>query len=288
MSHCRGGVVRLSVLLAVLAGAALLLGWVCAGAVGLLIGGLVAVALPVVGYVLSERMALRAVGARPISEIQYPELYRVVREVATEARAPVPRVYLSSLDTPNAFALGHSPRRAAVCVTAGLLRILDERELRGVLAHELSHVYQRDSLVLAITATLATMVTWLANLAWLLPLSDAEDEDVPAMLGALFFLVVGPLAALVVQLGVSRSREYRADAAAARITGDPLGLAQALRKIEVRTQTHPAPEERALLASGHLMIVAPFPRRGLRRLFASHPPVVERIRRLRRLADEVL
>lgn len=285
MSHCGGGAFRLAVLLAALIGIGMVTGWLCAGAVGLFLGASLAIGVLVLGYMFSERLALRAVGARPIGEIQYPELYRVVREVATAARAPVPRVYLSSLETPNAFALGHSPRRAVVCVTAGLLRILDERELRGVLAHELNHVYQRDSLVLAVTATVATMVTWLANLAWLLPLSDAEDDDVPALLGALLFLIVGPLAALVVRVGVSRSREYRADEAAARLTGDPLGLAQALRKIEVRAHTHPAPRGRTLLASGHLMIVSPFPRRGLGRLFASHPPVVERIRRLRRLDE---
>ncbi|MDA8368791.1 MAG: M48 family metalloprotease [Nocardiopsaceae bacterium] len=259
--------------------------WSCAGEKGLQLGIAVAVGVNILVWFYGESMALRAMRARAISEIEQPELYRIVRELATEARQPMPRLYLSPTPAPNAFAVGRNPRRAAICCTTGLLRLLSERELRGVLAHELAHVRKRDTLVCSVAATLAAIITSLTALALLLPFGDSEDEDVPSLLGAMLFLVLGPIAALVIKAGVSRSREYSADVEAARLTGDPVGLANALRKIEVGTRTHPLPAERPLLAAGHMMIAHPFPHQGMKRLFAAHPPTSERIRRLRRLGD---
>ncbi|WP_046472051.1 M48 family metalloprotease [Allosalinactinospora lopnorensis] len=260
--------------------------WTCGGLVGLQLGVIAAIGLNGLVFFFGGSLALRAMRARPVSEIEQPELYRIVRELATEARQPMPRLYLSPTPAPNAFATGRRPRKAVVCCTTGLLRRLNERELRGVLAHELAHVRQRDTLVCSVAATVATIITSLTALALLLPLGDSEDEDVPSVLGALLFLLLGPLAALVIQLGVARGREYRADLAAAELTGDPIGLADALRKIEVGTRTHPLPAERPLLTAGHLMIAHPFPEYGMSRLFAAHPPMPERIRRLQRLAEQ--
>ncbi|TQN33085.1 heat shock protein [Haloactinospora alba] len=259
--------------------------WGCGGAQGLQLGIVVAVGVNGLVYFFGDSMALRAMRARPVSEIEQPDLYRIVRELATAARQPMPRLYLSPTPAPNAFATGGSPRGSALCCTTGLLRHLSQRELRGVLAHELSHIRSRDTLVCSVAAMLAAIITSMTALALLLPLGDSEDEDVPSLLGGLLFLVLGPAAALVIQLGVSRNREYRADRAAAQLTGDPLGLANALRRIEVGTRTHPLPTERRLLTAGHLMIAHPFPLRGMSKLFAAHPPTGDRIRRLQRMAD---
>ncbi|WP_067964509.1 M48 family metalloprotease [Nocardiopsis trehalosi] len=277
---------RAAALLAGLSGLAAVAGWTCAGAKGLQFGIIVAVAINGLVYFFGATSALRAMRARPVSEIEQPELYRIVRELATEARQPMPRLYLSPTPAPNAFATGRSPRTAVICCTTGLLRTLDERELRGVLAHELAHVRRGDTLVGSAATTVAAIITSLTALALLLPLGDSEDEDVPSLLGGLLFLVLGPLAAGVIHCGVNRNREYRADADAAHLTGDPLALVSALRKIEIGTRTHPLPAERPLLAAAHQMIAHPFPERGIARLFAAHPPMAERVRRLRALAAE--
>lgn len=276
--------IRAAALLGGLSALVVAVSWAVAGSQGLQIGIVAVVALNAIVYFFGDSMALRAMRARPVSEIEQPDLYRIVRELATRARQPMPRLYLSPTPAPNAFAAGRSPRRAAVCCTTGLLRTLNERELRGVIAHELAHIRNRDTLVCSVAGTIAVVITSLTALALLLPLGDSEDEDVPSVLGALLFLVLGPLAAGVIRLGVSRSREHRADQAAAELTGDPLALASALRKIDVGTRTHPLPAERPLLAAGHLMIAHPFPRRGINKLFAVHPPVQQRIQRLRGLA----
>ncbi|ASU85699.1 protease HtpX [Nocardiopsis gilva YIM 90087] len=259
-------------------------GWAFAGAQGLQLGVVLVIVMNGLVLFFGDSMALRAMRARPISEIERPELYRIVRELATEARQPMPRLYLSPTPAPNAFATGRGPRRAVICCTTGLLRLLNERELRGVIAHELAHVRNRDTVVCSVAATLAAIITSMTALALLLPLGDSEDEDVPSLLSGLLFLVLGPAAALVIRIAVTRGREHCADEAAARLTGDPIGLANALRKIEVGTRTHPLPTEGRLLASAHLMIAHPFPPQGMSRVFAVHPPTRERIRRLRRMA----
>jgi len=270
-------VVGLSILL-------IILGWVCGGTTGVKLGLVAVTAVNGLIYLFGDTMTLRATHARPVSEIEQPELSRIVRELATDARQPMPRLYLSPTRAPNAFTTGWSRRGAALCCTTGLLSLLDERELRGVIAHELTHLRRGDTVVGTVAAMLALSITSLTALSLLLPLADSEDEDGQGLLEGLLFLAVGPVAAAVVRAAVGRVREFEADEAAARLTGDPTGLANALHRIEVTARTHPLPAHRGLLTSGHLMIANPFADQRAGRLFAVHPPTPERIHRLQALA----
>ena len=275
-----GNVLRTAILIAAFSGLILLVGAVAAGSGGLVIAVFVALAAVGFAYFASDRIALSAMHARPVSEWEYPQLYRLVRELSTTARTPVPRIYVSPFRQPNAFATGRNRRRAAICCTEGILLILDEGELRAVLAHELAHVQNRDILISSVASGVAVAITFLAAFAWLLPFGRGGGR----LLRLLLMMVLGPVAALAIQLAVTRGREYQADAAAARLAGDPLALARALRKIELGTDAHPLPSTGRLAAAGHLMIVGPFRSTGLGRLFSTHPPVAERVRRLETLA----
>jgi heat shock protein HtpX len=222
--------------------------------------------------------------ARPVSEVEHPELYRLVRELSKAGRLPVPRLYLSPAEQPNSFAVGRGPRTAAVCCTEGLLRILDEAELRGVLGRELAQVSGRDILASSVSAGLATIVTFPAAAARLLPGRGGTSRSGPGVIEGLLLLVFGPIAALVVRLAVTRAREYRADAAGALLAGDPVALSSALRKIDFRAAQLPLPADSRLLPVGHLMIASPFRADGIARLFLTYPPAGERVRRLEALA----
>jgi heat shock protein HtpX len=237
-------------------------------------------------YWWSDRIAVAATRSRPVGEHEAPELYDIVRELAAEAKAPMPRIYVSAMTQPNAFATGRSPDNAAVAVTEGILQILDRRELRAVLAHELSHVLNRDVLVSTIAAAIGSAFTYLAYMAFFFGGSD--DDDSP--LGGLAFLLlwlVGPLAAGLIQMAVSRSREYQADESGALLSRDPDALASALTKLEEYSRRVPA---QVNPAQAHLFIVNPLRGRaggGVATLFRTHPPTEERIRRLGEIAARI-
>jgi heat shock protein HtpX len=277
---------KTAALLGLLTGLILAVGWFFGGSTGLVIAAVLSLVMNGVSYFLSDKIALRAMAARPVSEAEAPQLYAIVRDLAREAGQPMPRLYLSPTDQPNAFATGRSPKHAAVAVTEGIMRMLTPRELRGVIGHELSHVYNRDILISSVAAALAGMVTLLAQLAWFLPIGGSSDDrdEGGNLVGALLLLILGPIAATIIQLAISRSREYHADQSGATLTHDPLALASALRKIDSGTRALPLPPEGQLTSTAHLMIANPFRGQGLVNLFSTHPPMAQRIARLEQLA----
>ena len=257
------------------------------GEQGMVFAFLFACVMNLGAYWFSDRIVLAMYRAQPLSETEAPGVYRIVRGLAQRANMPLPRVYLIPLPTPNAFATGRNPRHAVVAVTQGILELLNEKELEGVLGHELAHVQHQDILIASVAATLAGAISMLSSMArWSLMFGggrrDSRDREGSNPLVLLVMAIVAPLAALLIQLAVSRSREFQADEGSSKLTGNPLYLASALKKLEVGTRRIPMME--AHPATAHLFIVNPLRGGGIAKLFSTHPSVEERIARLEKMA----
>jgi heat shock protein HtpX len=267
----------------------LLLGmWVLMLGLGMVIGdgqyiwlfGAGALLMNVFAYWNSGKMSIRAMQARPVTEVEQPAMYRIVRELSLQANQPMPQLFVSPTAAPNAFASGRNPRNAVVCCTEGILQILDQRELRGVLGHELMHVYNRDILVGSVAAASAGMITMIAQMLFFF--GGGRRNSNPLVLIAM--LILAPIAATLIRLAISRTREYDADQDGSALTGDPLALASALKKIEAGVAARPLPQDSRLENVAHFMIANPFKGAGLARMFATHPPMDDRVARLQDMA----
>ncbi len=274
-----GNWLKTTVLLALLTGLLLWLGDALGGQQGLVMALVFAGLMNFVAYFFSDKIALAMHRAQPVDESQAPDLHAAVAELAQRAHIPMPRLYVIPEMQPNAFATGRSPNHAAVAVTQGLLERMNREELKGVLAHELTHVLHRDILISSVAATIAGALAMLARMAgFALMFGGRGDRDDRGGLGGLLFIIVAPIAAMLIQLAISRSREYAADEGGAKLAGTPTGLTSALRKLEAYTQR--VPMVTAQPTTAHMMIANPFSGGGIASLFATHPPMEKRIARL--------
>jgi len=273
---------KTGLLLGALTGLLMLIGGFFGGQHGVVLAFIFAMILNFGSYWFSDRIVLSMYHAQPVTEAEAPELYNVVRQLALKASLPMPRVYVIPEDTPNAFATGRDERHAVVAVTAGILRILNRDELEGVLSHELTHIKHRDILIGSIAATLAGAIVMLANMAqWAAMFgggSRDDDEGGGGIVGLILMAILAPIGATIIQMAISRSREYLADDGGAKISGKPYGLASALEKLARASQAIPMD---ANPSTAHMFIVNPLTGRSLLNLFSTHPPIEERIARLR-------
>ena len=296
MNHGFTNTLKTWTLLAALGALLVFVGGLLGGRGGMILALGFAVAMNVFVYWKSDTLALKANGARELAPGEAPRLRQVVADLATRAGLPMPRLYVVDRPEPNAFATGRDPQHAAVAVTTGLLETMDERQLRGVLAHELSHVKNRDTLVGTIAATIGGAISFLAQMAQFNLLfggGHGDEEGGGNALGAIAAMILAPIAALIIQLAVSRGREYLADTTGASITGDPEGLARALEQLESANRQQgllgrlgrrpAAPEPARNPAFAHLYIVNPLSARQVGSLFSTHPPIADRVARLRRM-----
>ncbi|EKV32179.1 Putativeprotease htpX-like protein [Caenispirillum salinarum AK4] len=276
---------RVGLLLAAMTALFLVVGWLIGGTAGMVVALVVATGMNAFAYWNSDRMILRMYKAREVDAHTAPQLYGIVERLAHRADLPMPRVYVIESAQPNAFATGRNPRNAAVAATTGLLRLLNAEELAGVMAHELAHVKHRDILTGTITATLAGAIGMLANFALFFGATSNDEEGSPlGFVGLLLMSILAPLAAMIVQMGVSRSNEYAADAAGAEICGQPLWLASALEKLETGTRAIDNVRAENNPGTAHLFIVNPLHAHAVDSLFSTHPKTANRIARLRQMA----
>jgi heat shock protein HtpX len=278
---------KTTILMAALTGIIIFIGDMVGGHGGMLIAFILAIAMNFFSYWFSDKMVLKAYRAQPLDASSAPELYSIVNELAQAAQIPMPRLYLIDSPTPNAFATGRNPHHAAVAVTSGIMRICSREELKGVIGHELSHVINRDILISSVAATLAGVIMIISSMVrWGALFGGFGGRDDEGRGGSIIELlamaILAPFAATMIQLAISRTREYQADASGARLTHHPDFLASALRKLEMANER--LPMEQAGPATAHLFIVNPLSAEGLTRLFSTHPPIEERIRRLERMA----
>ncbi|MFT5438293.1 MAG: heat shock protein HtpX [Alphaproteobacteria bacterium] len=276
---------RTAMLLAAMTGLFLAIGFMLGGEAGMAIAFLVAIALNAFAYWNSGRMVLSMYGARQIGERDAPSFYRLVAQLAERAELPMPKVYIVENDQPNAFATGRNPENAAVAATTGLLRILSHEEIAGVMAHELAHVRNRDTLIMTITATIAGAISMLANFS--LFFGGSGRNNPLGFVGALLIMILAPIAAALVQMAISRTREYAADQAGAEICGHPLWLAAALEKLERGAAEIDNEAAEANPATAHLFIINPLHSRSMDNLFSTHPITENRVRNLRRMAGAI-
>jgi heat shock protein HtpX len=268
---------RTTVLLATLTGLFVVIGAAIGGPDTALMFLVMAGLMNMGAYWFSDKIALKMSRAKPVSEDEAPRLYEMVRELTTRADLPMPRLYMIPQDQPNAFATGRGPKHAAVAVTQGIVNLLPEEELKGVLAHELAHIRNRDVLIQSVAATIGGAITYLG---YMLMWFGGDDESPLSLVASLALMLLAPLAAMIIQMSISRQREFSADATGAELTGNPEGLAGALLKLEEGAKAIPM---QANAATEPLYIVKPFSGRGIAGLFSTHPPIEERVRRLRQL-----
>jgi heat shock protein HtpX len=276
---------KTTLLLGVLSGLLLFIGEALGGLQGLYIGLAFAVAMNFFSYFFSDKIALMTYSAQPVTPEQNAGVYNrvapIVRGLAQRMQIPMPKLYLIPDQSPNAFATGRNPKHASVAFTEGILTLMTDGEIEGVVAHELGHVLHRDILTSSVAATLATAITFVARMAFWFGGSRNDEEGNGGMAGGLAMLIVAPLAAMLIQLAISRSREYGADEASAKYTGDPRKLISALRKLEGYSRQMPMP---ATPSTAHLFIIKPFTGRALMQLFSTHPPTAKRIAQLEKIA----
>ena len=273
--------IRTTLLMAGLGGLLVVIGALVGGAQGATGFLVIALLFNLAMYFFSDKIALRAARAQPVSEQEDPRLYQMVRDLTTRAGLPMPKLYVIPQEQPNAFATGRNPKNSAVAVTAGIRKLLSEDELRGVLAHELGHVRNRDILIQTVASAIGTAITWIA---YMLMFFGGDDESPLGAIAAIALVLLAPLAATIIQLAISRQREYSADATGAEIAGNPESLASALLRLEAGAQAMPMQVNQA---TQPLYIVKPFSGGGIASLFSTHPPIEERVRRLRQMRPTI-